>query len=51
MTLAMAKARANKTFMVQASLTIITYDRQNIFIVQATGLTSTARIEWSTDES
>ena len=33
-----ATARANKTFIVQASLMIITYDRQNIFIVQATGL-------------
>ncbi len=36
MTLAKAKARANKTFIVQASLTIDTYDRQNYFIVQAT---------------
>ncbi len=31
MTVAKAKARANKTFIVQASLTIITYDHQNIF--------------------
>jgi hypothetical protein len=38
MVLAKAKARANKTFIAQASLTIVTYDRQNIFIVQATGL-------------
>ncbi len=30
MTLAKAKARANKTFIVQASLTIVTYDLQNI---------------------
>ncbi len=37
MTLAWAKAKANKTFIAQASLTIVTYDRQNIFIVQATG--------------
>jgi len=38
MTLAKAKAlRANEIFIVQASLTIITYDHQNIFIVQATG--------------
>ncbi len=36
MTLAKAKARANKTFMVQASLMIITYDCQNVFIVQGT---------------
>ncbi len=35
MTLAEAKARANKTFIVQASLSIVTYDCQNIFIVQA----------------
>jgi hypothetical protein len=27
------------TFIVQASLTIITYDRQHIFIIQATGFT------------
>ncbi len=26
-----------KTFLVQASLTIVTYDRKNMFIVQATG--------------
>jgi len=32
-----AKAKTNETFIVQASLTIITYDLQNIFIVQATG--------------
>jgi hypothetical protein len=25
------------TFIIQASITIVTYDRQNIFIVQATG--------------
>jgi hypothetical protein len=36
MTLAKAKAKTNETFIVQASLTIITYDRQNMFIVQAT---------------
>jgi hypothetical protein len=35
MTLAKAKAKTNETFIVQASLTIVTYDRQNIFIVQA----------------
>jgi hypothetical protein len=38
MTLAKAKAKTNETFIVQASLTIITYDRQNIFIAQATGV-------------
>jgi hypothetical protein len=36
MTLAKVKARADKTFIVQASLMIIPYDRQNIFIAQAT---------------
>ncbi len=29
-------ARANKTFIVQVTLTIVTYDRQNIFVEQAT---------------
>jgi hypothetical protein len=37
MTLAKAKAKTNETFIVQASLMIVTYDRQNMFIVQATG--------------
>jgi len=27
----------NYTFIVQASFTIVTYDRQNMFIIQATG--------------
>jgi len=36
-TLAKAKAKTNETFIVQVSLTIITYDRQNMFIVQAIG--------------
>jgi len=36
-TLAKAKAKTNETFIVQASLTIVTYDRQNMFIVQAIG--------------
>jgi hypothetical protein len=36
MTLAKAKAKTNETFIVQASLTIITYDREDMFIVQAT---------------
>jgi hypothetical protein len=34
--LAKAKAKTNETFIVQASLKIVTYHRQNIFIVQAT---------------
>jgi hypothetical protein len=38
MTLAKAKAKTNKTFIVQVSLMIITYDRKNMFIVQATGV-------------
>jgi hypothetical protein len=37
MTLAKAKAKTNEALKVQASLTIITYDHQNMFIVQATG--------------
>ncbi len=37
-TLAKVKAKTNETFIVQASLTIVTYDRQNMFIVQATGV-------------
>jgi hypothetical protein len=36
MTLAKAKAEANDTFIAQASLTIVTYDCQNIFKVQVT---------------
>ncbi len=35
-TLAKAKAKTNETFIGYASLTIVTYDRQNMFIVQAT---------------
>jgi hypothetical protein len=37
MTLAKAKAKTNETFTVQASLTIVTYDHKNMFLVQATG--------------
>jgi hypothetical protein len=36
MTLAEAKAKTNETFIVQASLTIVTYDRKNMFIVLGT---------------
>jgi hypothetical protein len=36
MTLAKAKAKTNETFIGQASLTIVTYDCKNMFIVQAT---------------
>jgi hypothetical protein len=37
MTLAKAKAKTKEIFIVQASLTIVTYYRKNMFIVQATG--------------
>jgi hypothetical protein len=37
MTLAKANARESKTFIEQASLMIVTYNHQSIFIVQATG--------------
>jgi hypothetical protein len=37
MTLAKSNAMANKTLTVQESLTIVTYDYQNIFIVEAPG--------------
>ncbi len=37
MTLAKAKLASSITFIVLASFTIVTYDRQNIFIIQATG--------------
>ncbi len=37
MTLAKAKAKTNETFIIQALLTIVTNDHQNMFIVQATG--------------
>jgi hypothetical protein len=42
MTLVKAKAKTNETFTfkVQASLTIVTYDRKNMFIVQTTGAVS-----------
>ncbi len=36
-TLAKAKAMVNKTFTVQASLIIVTYDHQNISIVKPAG--------------
>jgi hypothetical protein len=36
-TLAKAKAKTNETFIVQVSLTIVTNDHQNMFIVQASG--------------
>jgi hypothetical protein len=38
MTLAKSKAKTNETFIIQASLMIVTYDRKNMFIVQATGV-------------
>jgi len=38
MILANVKARADEIFVVQASLMIVTYQCQNVFIVQATGV-------------
>ena len=38
MTLPKVKAKTSETFIVQASLTIVTYDCKNMLIVQATGL-------------
>jgi hypothetical protein len=37
MTVAKAKLASSITFIVLASFTIVTYDRQNMFIIQATG--------------
>jgi hypothetical protein len=56
MTPAEAKARANETFIVQAPLTIVTYNHQNIFKVHATGsakmqatvMAKVAMIVWAT---
>jgi hypothetical protein len=45
MTLAKAKARANKTFAVQASLMIVTNHSQNILIIQAAGPTKTSLLK------
>jgi hypothetical protein len=42
MTLAKAKAKTNEIFIVQVSLMIVTYDRKNMFIVQATEYFKTA---------
>jgi len=42
--LAKAKLASSITFIALASFTIVTYDRQNMFIIQATG----AYLEWST---
>jgi len=44
MTLAKAKAKTNETFIVQVSLTIVTYNFKNMFIVQATECFSLASI-------
>jgi hypothetical protein len=38
MTLAKARGKTNETFIVQASLTIVTYGCQNMFIVKVTGI-------------
>jgi hypothetical protein len=44
MTLAKAKAKSSETFIVQASLAIFIYNRQIIFIAQATGQDSVSKI-------
>ncbi len=38
MTLAKAKAKTNETFIVQVSVMIVTYNCQNMCIVQASGV-------------
>ncbi len=48
-TQAKAKAKTNETFIVQASLTIITNNCQNIFIVQAIGVLTSSRLEHHDD--
>jgi len=50
-TLAKAKAKTNETFIVQASLTIVTYDRKNMFIVQATGIVLFVQQQMSMDNT
>jgi len=40
MTLAKAAAEANRTFIANASLTIVTYNRKNIFMLLANGQTT-----------
>ncbi len=41
MTLAKAKLASSITFIVLASFTIVTYDHENMFIIQATGIVGT----------
>jgi hypothetical protein len=53
MTLAKAKAKTNETFIVQASLTIVTYDCQNMFMYRPQVLIArgnTFRIVYNTCE-
>ncbi len=38
------------TFIVQASFTIVTYDRQNMFIIQATGVNVIKLFSFVTDD-
>ncbi len=56
MTLAKAKLASSITFIVLASFMFVTYDRQNMFIIQATGvrvvifffvITATSKVSWS----
>jgi len=44
MTLAKAKLASSITFIVLASFTIVTYDHQNMFIIQATGVSGAPHI-------
>ncbi len=46
MTLAKAKAKTNETFIVHASLMIVTYDHQNMFIVHGAEYALTMRKVW-----
>jgi hypothetical protein len=46
MTLAKVKARANKTFAVQASIMIVNNHSQNILIIQATGPIKISMLKW-----
>jgi hypothetical protein len=51
MTLAKAKAKTNETLIVQVSVMIGTYNRQNMFIVQATGVFVPQKFQASRNES
>jgi hypothetical protein len=46
--LAKAKLASSMTFIVLASFTIVTYDRQNMFIIQAIGRVSVSKVGHNT---